>query len=90
MTTTATGWVALAGQIVGTAESWETVYTWDHRYYATKAAAVRAGFPLADGTDDFNVGEVRNGRLVWFGWMDTKHPDADYAEVAAQFGWTAP
>jgi hypothetical protein len=86
----ATGWVALAGHIVGTVESWEMVYAWDHRYHATKRAAVTAGFPLAGGTDDFNIGKVDKGHLTWFGWMDKQHPEEDYAAVAAQFGWTAP
>jgi len=83
-----TGWVALAGSIVGTASANETVYRWDHRYHPTKVGALNAGFGLAHGTDDFNVGRVVNGKLVWFGWMHEEHPAEDRPAVAAQFGWT--
>jgi len=84
-----TGWVALAGKIVGNPESWTTVYSWDQRYYQNKAVAISAGFTLADGTDDFNVGYVDAGKLTWFGWMEEQHPAEDYPAVAEQFGWTA-
>jgi hypothetical protein len=83
-----TGWVALAGQFAGTLDHPETVWRWDNRYHAAKGAARAAGFTLADGTDDFNLGRVEDGVLTWFGWMDEQHPVEDCAEIAAQFGWT--
>jgi hypothetical protein len=84
-----TGWVAIADQIVGHLQKWRHFYIWDHTYYDTKAEAEGAGYPMADDedADDFNVGKVENGILVWFGWMDEKFPEEDYAKVAAQFGW---
>jgi hypothetical protein len=81
-----TGWVALHGRIVGNPESWETVYRWNGEYYTAKELAIAAGCLEAD-SDDFNVGKVENGRLVWFGWMDEQHPTEDYPAVAKQFGW---
>lgn len=86
------GWVALCGKIImdGTRDgSRSTVtYAWDGVYHPAKALAVGAGWRLADGTDDFNIGWVERGRLVWFGWGDEQHPVEDYPAVAAQFGWT--
>lgn len=88
MSTQPTGWVALAGHLVGNADYAEMVYNWDGKYHAAKGAARAAGFTLADGTDDFNLGHVVDGRLVWFGYMDDQHPVEDYPEVAEQFGWS--
>jgi hypothetical protein len=85
-----TGWVALAGQIVGTVEEWHTEWNWDGQFHLTKREAIKAGYPLANDTDDFNLGKVENGRLVWFGWMENEHPTADWTEVAQYFGWSAP
>lgn len=87
---TESGWVALAGQLVGNPSDWSMSWNWDHVYHPSRAEAIKAGFPLANGTDDFNVGHVEAGRLVWFGWMDEEHPAEDYAEVAKCFGWAAP
>jgi hypothetical protein len=38
--------------------------------------------------DDFNVGRVEDGHLVWFGWMDYEIP-TDREQVAHQIGLTA-
>lgn len=82
-----TGWVALHGRIVGNPDKWETVYRWNGEYHPSKERAVAAGC-LAAESDDFNVGKVEDGRLVWFGWMDEQLPAEDYPAVAAQIGWT--
>lgn len=84
------GWVALSGSIVGNPESgYDTDYHWNGWFYATKDAAIAAGWQHR-GSDDFNVAKVEYGQLVWFGWMDEKHPEKDYPSVAAQFGWGVP
>jgi len=80
-----TGWIATFGQIVGNLDNWETVWHWDRKFHPTRRAAITAGFETF-GSDDFNVAQVDDGRVVWFGWMDEKHPDEDYPEVAAQLG----
>lgn len=85
------GWVALAGTIISNADiDFAMVYNWDEIYHPTKKEAIKAGYELAHDTDDFNLGQVVDGELVWFGWMDDKHPVEDYAEVAEQFGWSSP
>lgn len=64
-----TGWIAVASQVVGTPGDYDYAYDWDGTVQPTRDQAVSHGFELF-GCDDFNVGEVRNGRLVWWGWMD--------------------
>jgi hypothetical protein len=83
-----TGWVALAGHMITAGTSFETVYSWDRKYWPTKEKAVDAGFPLAGGTDDFNLAHIEDGKVTWWGWMDKPHPLADADEAADQFGWT--
>lgn len=91
MTTKPNGWVALAGHIISSGDRWHTDYSWDRRYYPTKPAAIKAGFPLAAGTDDFNVGHVVDGVLVWFGWMDHQFINTeDYVGPAEQWDWIVP
>lgn len=77
-----TGWFAAAGHIVGTLEDYSTCYDWDGQVYPTHAAAIRSGFRQF-GSDDFNIGRIQDGVLVWWGWMDEEHPDEDRHEVAA-------
>lgn len=82
------GWIAAAGHIVGTLEDYSTCYDWDGQFYTTRRAAISAGFRHF-GSDDFNVGRVENGRLVWWGWMDEEHPPEDRSAVAAELGLVA-
>jgi hypothetical protein len=87
---TRSGWVALHGRIVGNPMCWVTDYYWDGVYHADKRYAVRSGFKHSD-SDDFNVGHVVDGVLVWFGWMDKQFMDLeDYEEPAKQHGWQMP
>lgn len=79
--TVSDGWFAAAGRIVGTLDRYEIVYSWDRTTYQTRGLAISAGFS-AFGSDDFNVGRVENGVLVWWGWMDEQHPAEDLAEAA--------
>ena len=82
-----TGWVALAGQWVTIGGETKTLYNWDERYWSNKAAAIAAGYELANGSDDFNLARVDNGKVVWWGWMAEAHPIDDAEEAADQFGW---
>jgi hypothetical protein len=77
------GWFWAAGHIVGNVHEWSTVYGSDGELYPSREAAIAAGFKRADASDDFNVGRVVSGELVWFGWMDEQHPPDEYGEVAA-------
>lgn len=83
-----TGWVALAGRWMTAGDDIVTIYNWDETYWNTKEAAISAGFPLAGGTDDFNLAHVENGNVTWWGWMDEQHPIEDAAEAAMQHGWS--
>lgn len=76
-----TGWLAAAGQIVGTVDEYSTVYDWDGGLYPSSEAAISAGFERF-GSDDFNVGRIESGRLVWWGWMDKEDRDQDRVEIA--------
>ncbi|MFJ1765025.1 hypothetical protein ACIOD2_32190 [Amycolatopsis sp. NPDC088138] len=92
MTTTCTaqtGWVAIAGQVVGTPADWKMSYSWDGELCGTRAAAIAHGMNWV-GSDDFNVAHVEHGVLTWFGWMDEVHPQQDWAEPAAAFDWAVP
>ncbi len=82
------GWVALCGQITMAGSRSEVTYAWDGTYHPAKTAAITVGVRLAGWTDDFNLGRVERGRLVWFGWGDEQHPVEGYPAVAAQFGWS--
>jgi len=75
------GWIAVQGHIVGNAEKWDHCYHWDRQAFPHKMAAVEHGLDTF-GSDDFNVGELRDGRLVWWGWMDNPLLE-DLTSVAA-------
>jgi hypothetical protein len=79
------GWFWAAGQIHGNGGTrpWTTVYSSDGKRYETRAEAITAGFERADASDDFNVGRVVAGELVWFGWMDKKYPIVEYGGITA-------
>lgn len=84
------GWVALHGRIVGNPDNWVTDYYWDGVFHEEKESAIRSGFEYAD-SDDFNIGHVVDGVLVWFGWMDKQFTEReDYLEPAKQHGWKMP
>jgi hypothetical protein len=61
---------------------------WDGKHYPTEESAITGGFNDygASRLDDFNVGRVQNGRLVWFGWMFRHELDSDRIRVAQQIG----
>lgn len=82
-----TGWVCLAGQIVGTLDNYSTVYTQAGGLFTNQDAACKAGVKIL-GHDDFNVAHVVDGKVVWWGWMNEPHPIDDAAEAAGQYGWT--
>lgn len=62
--------IVLTRQIVGTSLSDLRCETyWDGEFYAKRQAAKKAGWKER-GSDDFNIGVVRDGRLVSVDWMD--------------------
>lgn len=75
-----TGWLAATCYPVGTLDDYSWSYSWDGYLSPSRQAAIRLGLKTF-GSDDFNIGRVENGRLVWWGWMDEEHPD-DLASAA--------
>lgn len=62
--------IVLTRQIVGTSLSDLRCETyWDGEFHAKRQAAKKAGWKER-GSDDFNIGVVRDGRLVSVDWMD--------------------
>lgn len=45
-------------------------YSSDLREFETRKQAVAYGFNTLNRSDDFNIGEIRDGRLVALWWMD--------------------
>lgn len=83
----ADGWYVVTARWVGTSlDNITTVYHWNpDTPHSSRTKAVSAGWEV-HGHDDFNVGRVEAGALVWFGWMDEEHPAEDRAEVAEALG----
>jgi hypothetical protein len=54
--------------------------------WSTRRHAITSGWMETDGTDDFNVATLRNGRLSAFGWMekDFAPEDTELDEIGRQ------
>lgn len=62
--------IVLCRQIVGS--SLETLHTethWDGEFHRTRKLAIKDGYAQR-GSDDFNIGVVRKGKLVSIDWMN--------------------
>jgi hypothetical protein len=62
-----------------------TEFTWSGAEHSTHEQAIDAGFSTYK-CDDFNIGRVESGQLVWFGWMHDQLPDYDLTNIAHQVG----
>lgn len=60
-------------------------YGWDGEEFNRRARAAKHGFEIR-GSDDFNIGELINDRLVRFYWMNELLQDYDLKEIAEQIG----
>jgi hypothetical protein len=77
--------LAVQPHIVGDLDNWSTCYHHEGGRYGDRQDAITAG--LRDfGSDDFNVGRIKGGALVEFGWMDEMWNAEDVAETAAVLG----
>jgi hypothetical protein len=77
-------YIILCGQVVGSGP-FTVEYSFDGRKFDDRAAAIRHGFKTGR-SDDFNVGVLREGKLVSLDWMD-QTVDADpglMSEIEAQ------
>lgn len=81
------GWIAVQCQIVGTSGHYEHSYSQTGRVHRSRALAISHGFSEF-GHDDFNVGQIKHGKLVWWGWMDEPLL-GDLESVAAALGLEA-
>jgi hypothetical protein len=84
-------WIAVQPRIIGTVEKYDTCYDWDGETFPHRMAAIDHGLNTF-GSDDFNVGELRDGKLVWWGWMDQRGNNShalleDLAAVSAALGF---
>lgn len=69
-------------QIIGSPASWGYSRWTDYELFDDRQAAIDHGWKLFDH-DDFNIGTVRDGRLVAFGWgMDKDFPPEDSDDPA--------
>lgn len=87
MTDQQTGWIWIQSQITG---KFDTEYYWDGVFHPTKAAALEAGEKYFEGGDDFNVANIKDGKIVWFGYYDTRHPMEDWVEVGFALDFEHP
>lgn len=73
--------IVLCGQIVGGNGPFETVYSFDGERFEDRKKAIDHGFTKGR-SDDFNIGVLRDGRLVSLDWMDAP-VDTDRAVLDA-------
>lgn len=78
-------YIVIFQQIVGS--KWEVAYSWDQERFTERKAAISHGFKTR-GSDDFNIGVLKNGRLSQFCWMD-EPLDFPLREIADQIGLKA-
>ncbi len=72
---------------------WGVNFNSDMVRFERRADAIKHGF-AAEEHDDFNIGTLRNGRLVAFAWMDKDfgvvdgepHGGYDLAAIARELG----
>lgn len=70
MAGTADQFIVLLRSIIGSSlADLTTITDWDGEFYDTRRAAKKAGWK-ARGSDDFNIGVIRGGKLVSVDWMD--------------------
>lgn len=81
-----TEYITLAGNIVGSGP-FTTEYSFDGERFPDRQSAIKHGFTLGR-SDDFNIGVLRDGKLVSLDWME-KPVDTDpevLADVARSAG----
>lgn len=73
--------LVICQSIVGNPQDgYRTIYGWDGARHETRKAAIKAGW-IERGSDDFNIGVTRNGRLIDFCWMH-ESMDAESLDAA--------
>ena len=72
-------YIVLCGQVVGSGP-FQTVYNFDGEKFSKREGAKHHGFRIR-GSDDFNIGVLKDGKLVSLDWMDNV-VDSDPATLA--------
>lgn len=87
-----TEYIVLCGQFYGNPEhGYELLYNFDGEWFRSRKAAIRHGLKVR-GSDDFNIGVVKRGKLISIDWM-TEVVDSDettLANVQEQIGYRPP
>lgn len=82
-----TEYVAVQGQLTGTAAQFELVANSDRERFRSRKAAIKHGLNYYDH-DDFWIATVEGQRLVDVRWMDKEreHDDEEWAAVRSALG----
>jgi len=84
-------WITITAQAEGSDhDGFRVAHYWDGRTFASKPEAVSNGFE-ARGSDDFNVGYVKGGRLESLWWMENRlaEDEPTLAGIAREIGIVA-
>lgn len=85
---TAESYAVITGHAVGNDRAgFHVVYDWDRHAFASKPEAVSHGFEVT-GSDDFNVGVIRDGKLESLWWMENnlREPAQTLARIGGECG----
>lgn len=85
-------YIVLCGQVVGNVEAgFEIVYGSDYRRFRVRENAIRHGMKIRD-SDDFNIGVLRDNRLVSVDWMDeaVETDPHELRKIAREIGVKGP
>lgn len=75
-------YIVLCGQVVGNmGAGYRVTYGFDGERFTQRRKAIRHGFKVR-GSDDFNIGVLKAGRLISLDWM-YEPVDRDEAELSA-------
>ncbi len=78
--------IVICQQVIGgNGREFEIAYEWDGERFTTQRQAIAHGFKIR-GSDDFNIGTLKEGELVSFAWMDRRQPGADLPHIQSQIG----
>lgn len=73
--------IVIIGQAMGNpTDGYGIVYGWDGEVFADRRRAIKHGLK-ARGSDDFNIGVLKDGTLVEFCWMNEPMHESDRIEL---------
>jgi|JI10StandDraft_1071094.scaffolds.fasta_scaffold587877_1 hypothetical protein len=79
-------YIVIFQSIIGGGERpFVTDYSWDGEYFNKFSSVKKHGLKTRD-SDDFNIGHVKDGKLIGFYWMDEEMEGYDLDEIADSIG----